>query len=95
MPTINYDIVLNEPGELLFIRDRSDLGGMTITNGAEAVVAELYRAGLLTGTDGLDRDLVYEDSEGQVDRLLHDHGRFLDFSPALIAQRAYIKGRRI
>lgn len=75
MPRINYEILSNNPDKII-IRDRCDLGGMSITNGAEAVVEELYRSGILK--DG--QILLYYDSDGQLDQLVHKDGKFVKFS---------------
>lgn len=48
----------------------------TITNNAEAVVAELVTA---FGEDLGGRELHYIDSEGDTDRLLVENGRFAGF----------------
>lgn len=54
-----------------------DLGGATsVTNDAEAVVAELARRCPLAG-----RRVLYRDSEGRWDELLVEGGRFKGFAP--------------
>lgn len=51
--------------------------GTSITNDAEAVVAELHRSGVLAG-----RRLYYFDTMGQLDELVHDgQGGFKGFAP--------------
>lgn len=57
------------------IRDTGHSSGcMSVTNGAEAVVAEL--------ADALgDRKLYYYDSEGSLDELLVQDNRFAGFAP--------------
>jgi hypothetical protein len=63
----NYDLVHTETTrERLLIRDLG--GGMTVTNDAEAVVRELTMAGLLWPG----RRLLYYDSAGSCDEILHD-----------------------
>lgn len=53
-----------------------NLGRMSVTNDAENVLAQIHREIDLTG-----KDVTYTDSEGQVDRLIHDKGEFLRFAP--------------
>ena len=57
------------------IRDLN-LGNMSVTNDAENVLAAIHKEIDLTG-----RKVTYTDSEGQVDRLIHDKGEFLRFAP--------------
>jgi len=57
--------------DIIFIVD-DDNGGMSITNAAEAVVKDAYEA---YG----DRRIVYRDTMGEWDELVHDHGRFTGF----------------
>jgi hypothetical protein len=53
-----------------------DLGcSMTITNDAEAVVAELFRRGILQNGGRV----IYQDTEGRWDELHVDGGRFAGF----------------
>lgn len=61
------------------IRDEFDPSNptMSVTNGAEIVVKELYREGWLQ-----DQQLLYFDTEGQLDELVHDNkGNFKGFKP--------------
>ena len=63
--------------EQLVIRD---IGAncTSVTNDAEAVVDSLFRGGHLPAG----RRLLYFDSGGDVDEILHDgHGRFAGFNP--------------
>jgi hypothetical protein len=48
---------------------------MSITNDAEAVVEHLVRTGRLKSTD----ILIYRDTDGQWDQLVHKDGKFVDF----------------
>lgn len=57
----------------IFIRDL-DLGGMSVTNAAEEVVQQLL------ATYG-NKKIVYQDTEGQWDELIHDGIQFTDFGP--------------
>ena len=59
----------------IHIRDLN-LGRMSVTNDAENVLAAIHAEIDLTG-----KDVTYTDSEGQVDRLIHDKGEFLRFAP--------------
>lgn len=49
---------------------------MSVTNGAEEVVEELYASGHLY--DG--RRLLYYDSENQLDEIRHKNGKFTGFA---------------
>lgn len=48
----------------------------SVTNDAENVVAKLHSDGSLGC-----RLLYYYDSEGQMDRILHQNGKFIGFAP--------------
>ena len=70
----NYKII-EETTECVVIQDLGPWDRhMTVTNGAEGVVAEL--AHLLRG-----RRLEYLDSEGERDQILVKDGRFAGFAP--------------
>ena len=49
---------------------------MSVTNDAENVLAAIHKEIDLTG-----RKVTYTDSDGQVDRLLHEAGEFKGFAP--------------
>jgi predicted RNA-binding protein with PUA domain len=71
----NY-MILGESEDCVVIRDIGPWHKhMTVTNGAEQVVAEL--APVLRG-----RRLEYYDSEGRRDQILVENGRFAGFAPA-------------
>lgn len=70
----DYDYRIN-PDHSVHIIDHN-LGSMSVTNDAEAVLLEIHRHIDLTG-----RAVTYRDSEGQVDRLLHEKGVFKGFAP--------------
>ncbi len=53
-----------------------NLGQMSVTNDAENVIEAIHKVIDLTG-----REVTYTDSEGQVDRLIHENGEFLGFAP--------------
>lgn len=55
----------------------------TVTNDAEGVVARLFRDGLIPGR----RRLLYFDSDGNLDELLHDGGKFAGFAPGPRGER--------
>jgi hypothetical protein len=62
-----------------------DLGtGMTISNDAARVVRWLAEAGVLEGP----RRVLYRDTSGVWDELLHKDGRFVDFAPVGAHSRA-------
>lgn len=71
-------IVESEGNNSLVIADVGDHSRVpTITNDAEAVVADLHASGLLG-----EKHLYYHDSEGTLDQLLHDgQGHFVGFAP--------------
>jgi len=72
-PKSNYDYTVNDDGSVHIV---DLLGGMSVTNDAEAVLMEIHHHIDLTG-----RDVTYRDTEGQVDRLLHEKGVFKGFAP--------------
>ncbi len=71
-----YEIIQDEPGQPLVIAD-CNLGHMSLTNDAEAVVAELHACGYLPDS----RTLLYYDSGGDLGMILHCAGDFIGFSP--------------
>ncbi|MCK9361653.1 hypothetical protein M0Q28_05550 [Patescibacteria group bacterium] len=73
-PRSDFSIVKNVPGEPLVILDRN-LGNMSVTNDAEAVVESLTREGLLPA----ERRLFYYDSDGGLDEITHKNGVFTGF----------------
>lgn len=72
-PRSNYQHWLDERNGLIMVED---LGGpyMSVTNDAESVVREMFT---LYG----DKRILYIDSIGNLDELLHDRGRFTGFAP--------------
>lgn len=52
--------------------------GMSVTNDAENVIADLARRGLLVG-----RRVIYRDTSGRWDELKHDGQRFTGFAPLM------------
>jgi hypothetical protein len=76
----NYTIVENTPGKPLVIRDVGDHSiSLTITNDADNVVQRLHIAGHLPDN----RRLLYWDTMGSLDELVHDNGRFKGFLPTI------------
>jgi hypothetical protein len=74
-----YEVVrLESTRDTLVIRDVGPHDQFrTITNDAEAVVAELFALGLLESG----RRLLYYDSSGDLDELVHQDGAFHGFKP--------------
>jgi len=66
-------ILVCSDDSLIYIRDL-DRGARSVTNDAERVTRELFK------TFG-DRKFLYKDSEGGVDELTHDKGRFTGYKP--------------
>ena len=74
---VNYKILPAPVSNSQWLVIRDDVGpAPTITNSAETVVEELYRAGQLPAG----RRLFYFDSEDNVDELLVVNGKFAGFS---------------
>jgi len=67
-----YDI---RPDGSIHITDL-DLGNKSVTNDVEGVLSDLAETIDLAG-----REITYLDSSGQVDRILHDNGKFTGFAP--------------
>jgi hypothetical protein len=79
MNEANFEIVSDEPTYVV-IRDIGPWDKHpTVTNAAEGVVARLAPA--LAGEYNENRRLFYYDSNGQLDEMLVDHGRFAGFRP--------------
>jgi hypothetical protein len=78
MARARYETVDEEStSEVLVIRDVGGSRAMTVTNDAESVVAELHQHYGLGA-----RKLLYYDSSGDLDELVHDGaGRFVGFAP--------------
>ena len=56
--------------------DDEGIDEISVTNDAEDVLLQIHRAIGLTG-----KKVQYTDSEGQIDKLLHENGIFKGFSP--------------
>jgi hypothetical protein len=77
-PRCNYKVIANFDGEPLVIRDIGPWEEyMSVTNGVESVVEELYNIGYLPPG----RRLFYFDSEGQLDEIVVKDGKFVKFVP--------------
>lgn len=69
-------ITVHAAPSFVVIRDVGHKHGMSVTNDAEAVVAHVHEA-----LGGLDEDgvLLYYDSDGILDELLYEDGKFVGF----------------
>ena len=75
----NFIIIDDESDKsVLTIRDVGGPLQLTVTNDAEAVVEFLATGGLLANG----RKLNYYDSDGQLDQLLVENGKFAGFATA-------------
>ena len=74
MRTAHYDIVKVTP-EIVWIRDRTEDGVISVTNDAEGVCRRVWH-------DYPNRRIIYCDSDGNWDELKHEGGRFVGFAPA-------------
>lgn len=76
MKHANYEVIEKTETSLII----QDIGPWsvfpTITNDAESVVARLAASGDLES-----RLLYYYDSDGQMDEILHEDGKFIGFAP--------------
>jgi hypothetical protein len=69
------ELLKHECGKYIYIRDIGHITGRSVTNDAEYVVKQLC---LEFGITDKTR-IFYEDSEGQIDELLHIGARFYGF----------------
>ena len=69
------DVLKHERGKYIFVRDVVHVTGRSVTNDAEYIVEQLYLDFDITD----DTRIFYEDSDGQIDELLHAGKRFKDF----------------
>ena len=74
-PMSDYSYTENKLENHVHIIDLN-MGRMSVTNDAENVLAAIHKEVDLTG-----KTVTYRDSEGQVDRLIHEDGEFLRFAP--------------
>lgn len=74
----NYRIETDFSDMALVIKDVGPWDSyLSVTNAAETVTEELFRAGRLPNG----RRLFYYDTEGHLDELVHKEGRFIRFAP--------------
>jgi hypothetical protein len=90
MPTPRTSYSVTEQGEFLCLVDSGQ--GRSITNDAEAVIADLAAA----GHDLAAKRLLYRDTMGYWDELVVKNGQFSHFAPIheRDVSRALIKARR-
>ena len=69
------DFIYEIDGDVVTVRDLN-LGNISVTNDAQNVIAKLHALLDLT-----DKKVEYYDSEGQLDKLLHENGVFTGFAP--------------
>lgn len=74
--TSRADFTVEADGDVLIIRDL-DRGGRSVTNDADHVIMDLAKRGLLR--DGM--RVIYRDSTGEWDEMLHRGGLFSTISP--------------
>jgi hypothetical protein len=67
-------IIVKEDDSFVFIEDIGT--GRSVTNDAEAVVYELFNKESIG-----DKRIIYKDTNGDWDELVHDGDRFVDFAP--------------
>jgi hypothetical protein len=68
-------LLKHERGKYIYVRDIGRFTARSVTNDAEYVVEQLYFEFGITD----ETRIFYEDSEGQIDELLHIGARFLGF----------------
>lgn len=73
----HFDIAANEPDRLVLRDIGGELPVPSVTNDAEAVVETLAAYGSLPAG----RRLYYIDSDGKVDEIVHEGGKFVRFAP--------------
>jgi hypothetical protein len=69
------ELLKHECGKYIYVRDIGHITGRSVTNDAEYVVEQLYLEFGITD----ETRIFYEDSEGQIDELLHIGTRFRAF----------------
>lgn len=78
----NWKVLTNCDAEVV-IKDLNT-SSMSVTNDAENVVFDLYDRGALWHG----KRLLYFDSNGDLDEIVHEHGRFVDFRILSEAERS-------
>jgi hypothetical protein len=71
------ELLKHERGKYIFVRDIGHCSGRSVTNDAEYVVEQLY---LEFGISDETR-IFYEDSEGDIDEIVHSGKNFRSFKP--------------
>jgi hypothetical protein len=73
-----YRLILWSPNVVAIVDASTELSApvRSVTNAAEAVVADLWDRGLLA-----EQRLVYRDTEGRWDEIVQSRGTFLRFAP--------------
>jgi hypothetical protein len=75
MKTVSEFEIIYQTSEYMYIVDIG-LVCKSVTNDAENVLKFLTKYHQLGS-----RRLIYRDSEGQIDEILHDNGKFMRFAP--------------
>jgi hypothetical protein len=68
-------LLKHERGKYIFVRDIGHNSGRTVTNDAEYVIRQLYLEFGITD----ETRIFYEDSEGEIDEILHSGETFKGF----------------
>lgn len=82
MPSTIPDYTIEFKGGYIIVRDLN-MGARSVTNGAEHVVDDVL------GIHG-NHPIIYQDSDGLWDRLLHDGTKFTGFGSIDVAEAACI-----
>lgn len=61
--------------DIIHVEDLCDGSCMSVTNDAEAVIDYLHKQFDLTN-----KKVQYQDTDGQIDKLLHENGKFTGFA---------------
>jgi len=69
------ELLKHERGKYIFIRDIGHVSGRSVTNDAEYIIDQLYLDFGITD----ETRIFYEDSEGDIDEILHIGKRFRGF----------------
>ena len=82
MLPIQYDMDVPQDTALpIVLTDRcNERGGMSLTNGIDDVIEQLYRSGVLSP----DRRLLYYDSDGELTEALHKNGVFAGYKMGVL-----------
>jgi hypothetical protein len=69
------ELLKHEKGKYIFIRDIGHFSGRSVTGDAEYVIEQLYLEFEITD----ETRIFYEDSDGNIDELLHSGKKFRGF----------------